>query len=112
MNEKEREFSMEKWKTSMETCTFAQSRTSELADEFTRLQVQIATILLAFVGLFVGQLPKGLGLAAASLKTLYIATIIMVVGSLIVGMLHIKRKEWWWADHVERRAARRKGWEQ
>lgn len=39
---------------------FAERRSSELADEFTKLEVQVATILFAFLGLFLDSFIKGL----------------------------------------------------
>lgn len=82
---------------------FAIRRTSELPDEFTRLEVQIATILLAFAGLFFGFFSEqkiqdfsyhiGLGL-----KLMFAFGLFSLITSLAVGLLHIKRKEKWWSE--------------
>jgi len=93
---------------------FAVRRGSELADEFTRLEVQIATIMLAFAGLFFEPLTTveafKAGGAAMALRWFYAGIIVFLVGSLLVGLVHIKRKESWWGNIHRQRVAMAKAW--
>ncbi len=90
---------------------FAQRRCAELADEYTKLLVQIAGILLAFTGISADDFPtEGPGLF--ELQVVYATAISMFVLSLIMGLLHIKRKEKWWDGFVTQRSRRVEGWDQ
>lgn len=93
---------------------FAEARTAELADEFTRLEVQIAAILFAFIGIFIGSLgermaslpPYGIFL----IKIVLAITILCLIASLLLGLIHIKRKEIFWGDIMRTRVARFAEW--
>lgn len=100
---------------SFETAESASRRGGELSDEFTRLEVQIATILLAFTSLFLGFFTKtSIGFSSLivifSLKLIFSSGIFFLILSLVIGMLHIKRKEMFWGDALHVRAARHKNW--
>ena len=110
MNENEKVLAMELWKDAFSAGKFAQARCAELADEYTRLEVQIAAIILAFIGVLVDKMPTGYSFGALFSKGLFTFVLVMIMASLIVGLLHIKRKEWWWHNHVVSRAARRTVW--
>lgn len=86
---------------------FAERRGCELADEFTRLEVQIAAILFAFVGLFVDKLAN----VALLIKSIYITAVFFVILSLVLGLLHLKRKETWWDSVMTKRVTRIDGWD-
>ncbi len=89
---------------SREMLMFAMRRGCELADEFTRLEVQIAALLFPVAGIFLAYF------TAASLDTSVTATLMrlgfafalfFLIASLVMGLLHIKRKEKFWDEaHV------------
>ena len=93
---------------------FATRRVSELADEFTRLEVQIATILTAFAGLFLSyfnQKIQGLSLTIIfGLKFMYASGLFFLIASLSMGLIHIKRKEKWWDDMTNEKGLKRDNW--
>ena len=98
-----------------ENLLFASSRGCELSDEFTRLEVQIATILFAFAGLFVGffhgQSTSELSDAAIlMLRLAFASSLFFLIASLLFGLLHIKRKEKFWGDVLGDRDARYRIW--
>lgn len=96
---------------------FAERRSSELADEFTRLEVQIATILFAFVGIFLQTFTEKLvelefsPLAALMMKLAFASTIFSLIASLAFGLIHIKRKEKFWDEFIVQRVNRFVKWE-
>jgi len=98
----------------MDMLFFAEKRASELADEFTRLEVQIATILLAFIGLFVQPFLAGLtgfsGVLVVLMKFSFVLAVFAIVFSLVMGLLHLKRKERFWDAMHARRVASRAKW--
>lgn len=93
---------------------FAESRISALGDSFTALEVQIATVLLAFLGLFIDQFNlhvKDLSVGIVTFdKTIYIASVVSLVLSLTVGLIHIKRVEKFWETHHSRRVEKLGTW--
>lgn len=90
----------------------AEKRGSELADEFTRLEVQIAAILFVFAGFF----EKFTNNAVLSpivlfvLKCFFALSLILLITSLALGLLHIKRKEKFWDEISNQRFVRHKKW--
>lgn len=88
----------------------AERRGCELADEFTRLEVQIAVILFGLVGIFSDSLELvGGGLL---LKISYASIYFLLIGSLALGLIHIKRREIFWDDHMIIRSSRHVKWDQ
>ena len=94
---------------------FCIRRVAELADEFTRLEVQIATILFAFGGIFLNYFnlpsknfsPNEIFL----MKIEFVFIIIFLIGSLSLGLLHLKRKEQFWVESLKQRSARYRKWD-
>ena len=101
---------------SQENVNFACRRGCELADEFSRLEVQIATILFAFAGLFVGFFSdkslEGLSSNLFTLRLAFAFALFFLIASLASGLLHIKRKEKFWDQAMEERIARVRNWNQ
>lgn len=95
-----------------EDMLFAQRRTSELHDQFTSLEVQIATVLLAFAAIFLEDFStriEGLDIVLVIvLKLMYIASVLSLVASLGLGLVHLLRKERFWDEHMAVRLARLK----
>ena len=93
---------------------FAEKRSSEVADEFTRLEVQVAVVLFAFVGLFWGNFSSGLEgftlQAAILFKMAFAASLFFLIASLGFGLLHLKRKEKFWNETIEQRHSRFLQW--
>lgn len=101
---------------SHENLAHASKRGSELSDEFTRLEVQIATILFTLAGFFldnftseklVGFSPQSIGL----MRLAFAFSLFFLIASLMAGLLHIKRKEKFWDEIVFQRNARFKKWD-
>ena len=92
-----------------EGLSFASQRGHELSHEFMRLEVQIAAVLFAFSGLFLGFF--------ASLPSLWIrsalaATLFFLIASMVSGLFHIKRKERSWDDVVKDRELKFNKWQE
>ena len=92
----------------------AERRGSELADEFTRLEVQIATILFAFSGFFFnffdgGEKPFS-SIVLFLLKFMFASSLFFLISSLAVGLLHLKSKEKFWGDMSKQRITRLQKW--
>ncbi len=83
----------------------AERRTAELADEFTRLEVQIATILFGIMGFFIKDIPDIL-----AVKFAFFGALLSLIGSLGLGLLHIKCKEGFWNDILNKRVIRFHSW--
>lgn len=93
--------------------SYASQRSCELSDEFTRLEVQMATILFAFSGLFLGMFKEGLELDQTGsffMKAGFVAILFFLLSSLLLGLLHIKRKEKFWDDTLRKRAVSSTEW--
>ena len=99
-----------------EKILFAERRSSELADEFTKLEVQIATILFAFMGLFLDSFVKGLtgysSLGVTMMKITFSFIFFFLIMSLAFGLIHIKRKEKFWDGFIIQRVSRFLKWEE
>lgn len=90
-------------------------RGSELSDEYTRLEVQIATVLFAFAGVFFGDFvtdslsmfpPAGVVLV----KLIFSMGLGFLLASLVSGLLHMKRKEKFWDEMMYNKVAVFKRW--
>lgn len=97
------------------TVQFSERRSSELADEFTRLEVQIATVLIAFSAVFVSSFSDAANQALSGsililMKSSYALSIFFLIGSLATGLLHLKRKEKFWDDLIKSGANLKKNW--
>lgn len=94
----------------------SEGREGELADEFTRLEVQIAAVLIAFEGIFIESIGRGLDKIVASqeaifvLKFFYATSITLLLLSLILGLILIKRKEQFWKDAANVRSLNLREW--
>ena len=92
----------------------ALGRCAELADEFTRLEVQIAAILVAFAGSFLKFFEVGANLLSHPVllivKFIYILSIFLLILSLTMGLIHIKRKEKFWDDDMNAKFITMKKW--
>lgn len=81
---------------------FSEAREGELADEFTRLEVQIAVVLIAFEGVFIESIGQKLSDIISSLEAIFVlkffyaTSIASLLLSLILGLILIKRKEHFW----------------
>lgn len=89
-------------------------RAAELESEYTRLEVQIAAILFAFSVVFVekfGELSaRHPGVTADTIKIMYAVGIFMLIVSLAMGLLHLKRTAKFWESFIEMRNARYLKW--
>jgi hypothetical protein len=97
----------------------AEGRTAELADKFTELEVQIATILFAFATLFFGFFQGDKAnqihhshLILFFLKFIFIISLLLLVLSLAMGLLYLKGKESFWREMFLRRLIRSENWGQ
>lgn len=93
---------------------FAGKRTSELADEFTRLEVQVAIILITFAGIFLGFFNTKVAGYSDNLvffmRFMFAFSLFFLILSLILGLLHIKRKELWWDEMLKHHFYRHRKW--
>jgi hypothetical protein len=100
----------------------AGKRGSELADQFTNLEVQIATILFAFAGFFldsfVNKLNSNGELASTfsqggilMMKITFALIVFFLIASLTFGLIHIKRKEKFWDGIFSQKNPRLIEWE-
>jgi hypothetical protein len=101
---------------SHENVLMSSRRGAELSDEFTRLEVQIATILFGLASLFLGSFNDA-NLAAFNplgillMKLTFALSMFFLVASLISGLLHIKRKEKFWDELMIQKNARFLEWD-
>ena len=90
-------------------------RIAELSDEFTRLEVQIAVVLFAFSGLFLNYFNTSSKLfppeQAFLLKLTFVIGVISLILSLILGLLHLKRKEQFWEEGLNQKNTRYHKWD-
>lgn len=104
--EQKRELARLSRETSFAGLANSARRGAELADQFTGLEVQIATILFAFAGLFLQSFTDPNTFARLSyaavlwVKISYATSLFFLVLSLVMGLLHIKRKEKFWDDSM------------
>ena len=93
----------------------AERRSSEVADEFIRLEVQIATILFALAALFLNcfDVPKLIGISGSGvflMKLVFSFSLSSLIASLTFGLLHLKRKEMFWDERLSQRILREDAW--
>lgn len=102
-----------------ENIQFSMRRGADLSDEFARLEVQIATILFAFSGLFIRFFtddvlgaPNGpfSEFGILSMKWMFALSLGFLVASLILGLFHIKVTERFWSKFLDIRSKRFKEW--
>jgi hypothetical protein len=96
-------------------------RGSELADQFTNLEVQIATILFALAGFFLDSFVNKLSIidnpyhfsigGILLMKITFALIVFSLIVSLAFGLIHIKRKEKFWDGSFNQKVARLLEWE-
>lgn len=93
---------------------FSEVRSSSLADDFTKLEVQIAAILFAFVGIFAKFVDtKYAGYpdyGVFSIKLMFAVIIFSLTASLILGLIELKMKESFWNELMKQKLARYEAW--
>jgi hypothetical protein len=89
---------------------FAEARSEAVADQFINLEVQIATILIAFASLFVGNFGKGQVLDILWAKFAFAIALGLLILSLIIGLLHLKVIERFCDGFLEQRNNRFNAW--
>ncbi len=105
--------------TSFSLSQSAEDRCGNLADEFTKLEVEIATILFAFTTLFFSffQGDKVVQFSSSHshlvvfiLKFMFITGLLLLILSLAMGLLYLKGKESFWREMFTRRLIRTENW--
>ena len=79
---------------------------AELANEFTRLEVQIAAILFGLTTLFIPSIPAVFGI-----RLVLACTLFTLLCSLVFGLLHLNRKEKFWDEMLTQRITRFNTWD-
>lgn len=102
---------------SQEGMVTSSRRGSELSDEFNRLEVQMATIIFTFASLVVRFFEEGTKQLANPIlinlaNLAYVCSIFFLLISLVLGLLHIKRKEVFWDGVMTSRIARFEKWDE
>lgn len=92
-----------------EGLSFASRRGHELSDEFMRLEVQIAAILFAFSGIFIGFFS---GAPSLWMRSVFASALFFLIASMVAGLFHIKRKERSWDNVVKDRELRFNNWQE
>lgn len=88
---------------------FAEECSTESALEFTKLEVQIAIVILGIIGVYLDNFKALLG-ASSFLKGVFFVTIFSLIGSLAIGLLHLKILEKFWEKMAARRELRFQEW--
>jgi hypothetical protein len=102
-------------RVTQERSLWAEQRNSAIADEFIRLEVQIATIIFAFASLFVVNF-SGSGVESISdsalllMKLSFVFSMFCLLLSLAFGLLHLKAHEGFWDTMLKQRLLRHKKW--
>jgi hypothetical protein len=95
---------------------FCEVRSSVLADEFTKIEVQIAAILFAFVAIFAKFFDSQGGYAGYPdyivfiIKATFGVIVFALVASLTFGLIELKRKELFWNELMKQKLARYDAW--
>ena len=89
---------------------YAEQRSEDVAGEFARLEVQIATILLAFTGFFVSSFTGDGKLDVFWAKLAISIAIASLIFSLVMGLLQLKRVEHFWDEFLSQRLLRFLEW--
>lgn len=92
-----------------EGLAFASQRGHELSHEFMRLEVQIAAMLFAFSGLFLGFLAN---VPSLWMRSAFVVALFFLIASIVAGLSHIKRKEKSWDNVVKDRELRFDKWQE
>ncbi len=88
---------------------YSEERANEASIEFSRLEIQIAVLLLGVIGAFVKLYLDSMG--SNSIKVAIISALLLLVGSLVLGLLHLKRSEKFWDDVSLTRELRYSNWQ-
>lgn len=80
--------------------------------EFVRLEVQIATLLFALVGVFLDTLSHQANLNFLGAKIALAVAVISLIISLIMGLLHLKREERFLDSITHQRVMRTNKWKE
>lgn len=96
---------------------WAEQRSSAVADEFIRLEVQIATIVFAFTSLFVDHFTSAdlIGFSTGGIflmRLTFTSSIFLLLCSLICGLLYLKASEAFWDSMLIQKIIRFKKWNQ
>lgn len=95
-----------------EGASSAEVRSAEVSTEFIRLEVNIATLLFIFVGLFVGAfVTPDSALNDFWVKVAFSGGILALLISLLMGLLHLRLMEGYWDDLLNQRYLRYLQWE-
>ena len=93
---------------------FAEQRISQMADEFTKSELQIAAIIFAFIGFFGDFIKSNFsGFPAYSIlliKIMFALSVFGLLASLVFGLIELKRKEQFWNGIMFQRIARAEIW--
>jgi hypothetical protein len=88
-----------------------ESRSSDVALEFIRLEVQIATLLFVFMGFFVNSfVSKDAPLNVFWIKVFLSGSVLSLLLSLLMGLLHLKLEENFWDMMLNQRLLRFLEW--
>ena len=100
---------------------FDQRRGSDISDNFTSLEVQVAAILFAFCGIFVDKFTSTASAGTVAtfnfspivggiIKFGFAAGVLMLIISFALGLLTLPRKEKFWKTRMERHLAQFRNW--
>src|SRR5271168_373763 len=97
-----------------ERCLYSEEKSNDVAVEFIRLVVQIAVVMFAIVGVFWNVFDndltnKSFGNSVATIiliKTAFALILFFLIGSLALGLLHLKRDEKFWDEVSNQRDLR------
>ncbi len=92
-----------------ESLSFATRRGDDLSYDFMRLEIQVAAVLFAFSGLFIGLFAGAPGLV---IRSAFAIALFCLVASMVAGLFHIKRKEKSWSVAVKDRELRFNKWQE
>ena len=84
----------------------AERRGVEIAGEFTRLEIQIAAVLLGLTMLFIPSVPN-----VFSMKFAVATAFSALIASLGFGLVNLKRKENFWDETLNERITRFRNWD-
>lgn len=104
------EYARDAARLSYEKGESAESHGTEVANEFIRLEVQVATILFAITSFFAASFSSGGPLDIFWVKIMFVIGVFSLILSLLMGLLHLKRAESFWDDVLHQRAVRFQEW--
>ncbi len=96
---------------------WAEQRSCSVADDFIKLEVQIATIIFAFASLFISKFSAEVlvnfsPLTITVMKLAFSLSILSLILSLAFGLLHLKAHEAFWDRVLHQRIIRYNKWSQ